>query len=317
MNTLGPLIIDIAGTTLSPADRRRLTHPMVGGVILFSRNFADYSQIKTLIQEIHQLRQPRLLVAVDHEGGRVQRWRSGFTRIPSMSTLGQLYATNQTLALQSAYRYGRIIAEELTAVGVDLNLAPVLDLDYGYSRVLEGGRSFHADAKTVTTLARAYIQGLRGAGMQAVGKHFPGHGAVVLDTHFELPEDNRPYSELASDILPFQQLVHEKLLGGIMTAHIRYSKLNSQIATISSYWLQTVLRQQLGFEGVIMSDCISMLALAYEGNFPTRLRKALRAGCDLVLLCNNPSAVDQVLECMDAWPDTTSAIKKLYKTTCK
>lgn len=317
MSPLGPLITDIASTSLSADDRRRLTHPLVGGVILFTRNFASYAQIKDLICEIHQLRQPRLVVAVDHEGGPVQRWRHGFTPIPSMSTLGNLYATNQALALRQAYDYGQCIAQELTAVGVDLNLAPVLDLDYGQSKVLQGGRAFHSQAEVVTKLARAYIRGLNSAGMQAVGKHFPGHGAVVSDSHFELPTDTRSFEDLTQDILPFRELARERRLGGIMTAHIYYSDIDSRVATLSPFWLKSVLRQQLGFHGVIMSDCISMLALSSQGNFPTRFRKALQAGCDLVLLCNNPNAVDQVLSSVEAWPDTTSKIKKLYQITCK
>ena len=317
MSALGPLIIDIEGTSLTAADRRRLRHPLVGGVILFTRNFINYAQIQHLIQEIHQLREPRLLVAVDHEGGRIQRWRQGFTIIPSMGSIGQIYVKNPALAQQEAYQCGQTIAAELTTVGVDLNLAPVLDLAYGQSRVLQGGRAFHSQPATVIQLAQAYIQGLNSMGMQAIGKHFPGHGNVVLDSHFELPEDQRSLPELADDILPFQQLAHAKLLGGIMTAHIRYPKVAPNVATLSPFWLRTFLRQQLGFTGVIMSDCISMLALAAEGNFPTRLRKALHAGCDVVLLCNSPAAVDQVLACMDAWPDTTSHIKKLYQTACK
>lgn len=312
MSPLGPLIVDIPGTSLTSEDRKRLTHPMVGGIILFSRNFADFNQLKTLIADIHALRDPRLLVMVDHEGGRVQRWHEGFTSIPAMGLLGELYETDPAAALKSAYACGQIIAAELTNIGVDLNFAPVLDLDYGNSTVLRGGRSFHRDPQKVIALTTEYIKGLRSAGMSAVGKHFPGHGGVVADSHFDLPTDDRTLEQLHDDILPFEVLIKKGLLAGIMTAHILYPAMNDAIATLSTFWIQTVLRQQLGFKGVIFSDDVSMKALECVGDYPQRVRRALQAGCDLILLCNNPEAADQVLKSFDAWSDATDAIKSLY-----
>lgn len=310
--SLGPLIIDIPGTTLTPDDRRRLTHPMVGGVILFTRNFKDKTQLKALIEDIHALRSPRLLVSVDHEGGRVQRWHEGFTSIPAMGSIGELYEKDPVNALKEAYKWGQTAASELVSLGIDLNYAPVLDLDYGQSVVLRGGRSFNQDPAKVVILAREYIKGLLSAGMKAVGKHFPGHGGVEIDSHLALPTDHRTFDELQNDIYPFQELIKERLLAAIMTAHILYPAMNDAIATLSSFWIQTVLRQRLGFTGVIFSDDVSMKALEVVGNYPERVRLSLRAGCDLVLLCNNPEAVDQVLRSIDAWPDSTTAIKTLY-----
>lgn len=314
---LGPLIIDVAGTELTPVERKRLSHPLVGGVVLFSRNYRDRAQLKQLIQDIHQLRKPRLLVTVDHEGGRIQRWLDGFTRIPAMGTLGQLYDKHPALALERAYACGLVSAAELTELGVDLNFAPVLDVDYGRSIVLRGGRSFHADSHKIVTLAREYIKGLQAGGMQAVGKHFPGHGGTVIDSHFALPTDPRSFKELAPDIFPFQQLIQERLLGGVMSAHILYSQVHAHIATLSAFWLRQVLRQQLGFSGTLFSDCISMQALDCIGDYAQRFRLALRAGCDLVLLCNQPQAVDEVLADIQAWPEATTHVTKLYAKPVK
>ena len=315
---LGPLIIDVAGITLTEEDKQRLLHPLVGGVILFTRNYENPEQIKQLIQSIQQLRAPRLLITVDHEGGRVQRWEHGFTRIPPMATLGELFDKTPALALERAFNYGQISAKELVAVGVDLNFAPVLDLDYckdsdlENKRVLRGGRAFDSEPNKVAILAEAYIKGLNSAGMKAIGKHFPGHGAVILDSHFTLPTDARDFSELTQDIYPFKKLIQQRLLAGVMTAHILYPALNNAVATLSSFWINTILRQQLGFTGTIISDDVSMQALCVVGDYPERVRLALQAGCHLVLLCNNPAAVDQVLGSMDAWQNTTSKIEALY-----
>jgi len=311
--TLGPLIIDIAGPQLTDRDRERLNHPMVGGVILFTRNFINIAQLKSLIQEIHALRTPRLLVSVDHEGGRIQRWFDGFTRIPAMLRIGELYAETPAQALAHARACGVVSASELAALGIDLNYAPVLDLGHELSGVLRGGRAFHRNPAIVIAIARAYIKGLNHAGMQAIGKHFPGHGGVKTDSHFALPYDPRTLETLrGDDLLPFQQLIKERLLAGVMTAHIKYLNVDENVATISPFWLQTVLRQQLGFTGAIISDDLGMQAMNYPGGYPACVRRVLQVGCDLILLCNNPVAVDQVLNSLDAWPDSSARIKSLY-----
>lgn len=311
--SLGPLLIDIAGTSLSKADRDILLNPLVGGVILFSRNFTNKAQIAELIQTIRELRTPRLLITVDHEGGRVQRWREGFTAIPAMGTLGKLYDTQPALALEQAFRYGKIAAQELTDVGVDLNYAPVLDIDYGRSKVINAGRAFHHQPSTVAQLAQAYIRGLNAAGMQAIGKHFPGHGGVIADSHYQLPQENRDLSTIMNaDVVPFAQLMANKLLAGVMTAHIFYSAIDQKVATLSTFWLKNILRQQLKFSGAVISDDLSMHAMQCIGDYPQRVRRALAAGCDLILLCNNRNAVEQVINSIDAWNITDEVIKKLY-----
>jgi beta-N-acetylhexosaminidase len=310
---LGPLLIDITGTELSAVEREILTHPLVGGVILFTRNYANREQLIRLIQELRALRSPRLLISVDHEGGRVQRWREGFTAIPAMGTLGDLYHQLPANALERAYQYGQTAAKELVSIGVDLNYAPVLDINYGVSTVINGGRSFHSDPNVIAILAQAYIQGLNSLGMQAIGKHFPGHGGVVADSHYALPEERRSLDTLLNaDVVPFQTLIAARLLGGIMTAHIIYPGIDNLVATVSPFWLQQILRQRLKFTGAIISDDLRMDAMQCLGDYPQRVRKALAAGCDLVLLCNNSRAVDEVLGSMDAWFDTTQIVQKLY-----
>ena len=290
---LGPVMIDVAGTELSSDDRRRLAHPLTGGVILFSRNYTDPEQLTRLTREIHSLRSPSLIIAVDHEGGRVQRFREGFTAIPAMRELGRAWDMSAQRARQDAQAVGFVLAAELRAHGVDLTFAPVLDLDCGESSVI-GDRALHADAHVVTELARALLQGFRQAGMTGVGKHFPGHGHVSADSHLEVPVDERAYEEIdVTDIAPFRRLIGTGL-GGIMPAHVIYSAVDHRPAGFSPVWLKQILRGELGFDGIIFSDDLNMEGASVGGSFVERTKVALEAGCDIVLICNNAPAVDEV-----------------------
>ena len=293
--TLGPLMVDLVGLTLSEEEAEILQHPLVGGVILFSRNYESPEQITELTASIRALRDPHLLISVDHEGGRVQRFRNGFTRLPPVGVLGQGYKRLPDLTLSRAEMTGWLMAVELRAVGVDFSFAPVLDLDYGVSEVI-GDRSFHRDPATVTAVAKAYIQGMKRAWMPAVGKHFPGHGAVEVDSHLGLPKDTRHYEDmLQSDMLPFRQLCNSEL-AGIMPAHIVYEKSDQLPAGFSPFWIQEVLRERLGFQGAILSDDLSMEGAAVMGDSVARAEAALSAGCDMVLVCNKPDSVVQVID---------------------
>jgi beta-N-acetylhexosaminidase len=293
--SLGPLMVDLVGTTLSEEEKEVLQHPLVGGVILFSRNFESPKQIAELTSQIRALRDPHLLISVDHEGGRVQRFREGFTRLPPVAALGDLFLQDEQDALTKAELTGWLMAVELRAVGVDFSFAPVLDLNYGVSEVI-GDRSFHRDPNIVTKLARAYIAGMKRAWMPAVGKHFPGHGAVEVDSHLGLPVDSRHMEDIwGADLVPFRQLCQTDL-AGIMPAHIVYEQCASVPAGFSPYWIQTVLRDKLGFQGAVLSDDLSMEGAAIIGDMPTRAETALNAGCDMVLVCNKPEAAIEVID---------------------
>jgi len=286
-------MIDVSGCELSTDDRRRLAHPLTGGVILFSRNYSEPEQLTRLTREIHSLRSPSLIIAVDHEGGRVQRFRDGFTSIPPMRELGHAWDMTAQRARQNAQAVGFVLAAELRAHGIDFTFAPVLDLDCGQSSVI-GDRALHADAHVVAELARALVQGFRQAGMSGVGKHFPGHGHVRADSHLEVPVDERAYEEIeASDIVPFRRLIGAGL-GGIMPAHVIYSNVDHRPAGFSPVWLKQILRGELGFDGIIFSDDLNMEGASIGGSFVERTRIALEAGCDMVLICNNAPAVDEV-----------------------
>jgi len=289
---LGPLMIDIAGTELTARDRTRLCHPLVGGIILFARNFADRAQLTVLTAEIHALRQPALLVAVDHEGGRVQRFRSGFSRLPAMRRLGLLYDQAATVGLAAARACGWVLAAELRACGVDYSFTPVLDLDYGPSRVI-GDRAFHRDPATVSALAAALIDGLRAGSMGCCGKHFPGHGYVIPDSHVDLPVDERPLAEMADDLHPYRVLP----LDGVMAAHVIYQCFDCNTAVFSNKWIE-YLRNDIKFDGVVFTDDLSMAGAGVVGDMLARVTTAYAAGCDMLLVCNAPDAVDNVL---DAW----------------
>ena len=298
--SLGPVMIDIAGTVLTAEDREWLSHPRVGGIILFTRNYASVEQLKALVEEIHALRSPRLLVAVDHEGGRVQRFREGFTRLPAVAGLGAIYDRDPRQALRLAELAGWLMAAELRVVGVDFSFAPVLDLGRGISTVI-GDRAFHATPQGVARLAQAYVTGMRNAGMAATGKHFPGHGAVAADSHLALPVDDRSLEEITTeDIYPFRTLITHGL-AGIMPAHVVYPQVDSLPAGVSRFWLGEVLRTRLGFSGVIFSDDLSMVGVAGIGSYADRAHAALAAGCDMVLVCNNRAGAIEVLQALESY----------------
>ncbi len=290
----GPVMVDVAGFSLSEAERTRLSHPLVGGVILFRRNFQNIEQLKALTAEIRSLRNPALLIAVDHEGGRVQRFLEGFTRLPPMSVLGELWQQDAAAARAAAEDVGVVLAAELRACGIDLSFTPVLDLDWGRCAVI-GNRAFHRDPQIVSELALALQRGLQQGGMSTCGKHFPGHGFVAGDSHFVMPQDDRSLAQLeADDLIPFARLAAAGM-GSVMPAHVVYPAVDSRPAGFSPVWLQDILRGQLGFDGVIFSDDLGMEGAAGAGSFVERAAAALAAGCDMVLVCNQPARADEVL----------------------
>lgn len=291
---LGPLMFDIAGTELTAEDRRRLVHPLAGGIILFSRNYSGPELLARLTADIHALRHPPLIIAVDHEGGRVQRFREGFTTIPPMRELGRAWDAGPQHGRQLAADAGFVLAAELQAHGVDLSLAPVLDVDHGASSVI-GDRAFHSEPRAVAELARALLQGFKQAGMNGVGKHFPGHGHVRGDSHLEVPVDERAYEEIdVADLMPFRRLI-DAGLGGIMPAHVIYPRIDDRPAGFSPVWLKQVLRGKLGFGGVVFSDDLSMEGARVAGGVVERAEAAFAAGCDMAIVCNDPAAVDKLL----------------------
>lgn len=287
---LGPLMIDIAGCELSALDRERLCHPLVGGLILFSRNYANPEQLAALTAEIHALRHPPLLIAVDHEGGRVQRFREGFTRLPPMAALGRLYDRDPAAGVKAAQAVGYVLAAELRARGVDYAFTPVLDLDYGPSRVI-GDRAFHCAASAVIALAEALIAGLRAGGLGSCGKHFPGHGYVIPDSHVELPVDDRPLDALQDDLQPYRVLP----LDAVMAAHVIYECVDCNTAVFSNKWI-SYLRDHIKFSGVVFTDDLSMAGAGIVGNMTNRVATAYAAGCDMLLVCNDAASVAEVLQ---------------------
>jgi len=307
---LGPLMIDIDGVELSAVDCEILKHPLVGGLILFSRNYESIEQVSILCGQVHALREEPLLIAVDHEGGRVQRFTDGFSRIPCMQALGEVYAESQQRGLEYAQHLAWLMAAELRQVGVDFSFAPVLDLDYGRSEVI-GDRAFSSDKQVVSALAIAFQQGLSDAGMASIGKHFPGHGAVAPDSHVAIPVDERSFDEiLQEDIYPFKELIQAGMKG-IMPAHVIYSQLDEKPAGFSEYWLQTVLRQQLDFQGAIFSDDLSMHGASVMGDYEQRARQALKAGGDMALVCNNRCAAEQIIDGLNGFQVNTLSVQRL------
>ncbi|MDT3707713.1 MAG: beta-N-acetylhexosaminidase [Thiobacillus sp.] len=300
--TLGPLMLDVAGTELTDDDRRRLAHPLVGGVILFSRNYRDPAQLAALTTDIHALKSAPLLIAVDHEGGRVQRFREGFTRLPPMRSFGEIWNDHPQRAREMARETGYVLASELRAHGIDFSFAPVLDLDYGASSVI-GDRAFHADPHAVFELGQAVMLGMKEAGMAACGKHFPGHGYVVADSHVDIPVDRRTLADIAiSDLVSFRLMI-EAGLAAVMPAHVIYPEVDTQPAGFSRVWLQKVLRHQLGFDGAIFSDDLCMAGAAVAGGVVERVAAALTAGCDMALVCNRSELADEVLANLRVdWP---------------
>lgn len=312
---LGPLMVDVAGLELTAEDRELLCHPLVGGLILFTRNYRDPEQLKALCAEILALPRPsRLLLAVDHEGGRVQRFRVGFTRIPAMRSLGQLYAEDFKRALGEARQHGATIGQELSAYGIDLCFAPVLDIDHGVSSVI-GDRAFADSAETIIQLARAFRAGLNSAGLCATGKHFPGHGAVVADSHLELPIDRRKEEEIRGrDLQPFRVLINDGI-ESLMMAHVRYTTVDQEPASLSRRWIQDILRKELDFAGAVFCDDLSMGGAAVVGSMEDRARRALEVGNDMLPVCNDRAAVTALIDALhDVKPDRAASarLKKLY-----
>ena len=291
---LGPVMCDVAGLVLTDAERERLRHPLVGGVILFSRNFESPEQLAALTAEINAVRDPKLVIAVDHEGGRVQRFRQGFTRLPPMRALGELWDCDTRLALSMTRHAGYVLAAELLAHGVNLSFTPVLDLDYGQSKVV-GDRAFHSDPQVVQTLAQALCDGLREAGMGSVAKHFPGHGFAEADSHVAIPVDEREFDAIwAKDIAPYQYPLSARL-SGVMPAHVIYPKVDPNPAGFSPFWIKDVLRKRVGFQGVVFSDDLTMEGATVVGDIVARAEAAHAAGCDMVLVCNRPDLVEDLL----------------------
>jgi len=310
---LGPLMVDVEGYTLTDVEKTRLRNPLVGGVILFSRNFKNREQLTELTQKIHKLRSPRLLIAVDHEGGRVQRFRSdGFTHLPSMRKLGEAWMRDPLTAMRMATDVGYVLGAELRACGVDLSFTPVLDLDYGVSKVI-GDRSFHRDPRVVAMLSRALTQGLSFADMASCGKHFPGHGAVAADSHHEIPKDPRTLTRiLQEDAAPYQWL-GDQVISSVMPAHVIYPKVDDQPAGFSKKWIQDILRVRLRYDGVVFSDDLTMEGASVAGDILARAKAALGAGCDMALVCNRPDLADDLIARLKVDPNEVSQarIKRL------
>lgn len=306
--SLGPLMIDLLGTSVTPEERELMRHPLVGGVILFTRNYVDPEQLTQLVAAIHAERRPPLIVAVDHEGGRVQRFRTGFSILPPARRIGKEFDQDARAGLELARQMGWLMAAELRSHGIDISFAPCVDLDYGVSEII-GDRSFHARSDVVGQLAVAYMRGMREAGMAATAKHFPAHGAVVADSHLTLPVDRRDLPDLADDIAPYTRLIANGL-PAIMVAHVLFPHLGSEPASLSSRWIRDVLRGDLRFQGVVFADDLSMggAAAAY-GDIVTRARQALAAGCDMLPVCNNRASVVTLLEDLGVEPEPASRLR--------
>lgn len=296
----GTLMTGISGPELTAEEREWLAHPRAAGVILFERNIHDWQQLCALTEAVHAAGGEDMLVAVDQEGGRVQRVRGPCTRLPPVRRLGDRHDRNAADALAASEATGWLMAAELRAAGIDISFAPVLDLDRGVSSVI-GDRALHGDPDVVAALADAWIRGMAAAGMAACGKHFPGHGGVVADSHFDLPVDDRPELALrGEDMVPFERLMDDGRLAAVMTAHVVYAHVDNQAATFSPTWIHRTLREELGFRGVVVGDDLGMEGAASIGGFPARAEAAVHAGCDLLLLCNELDAVGRVLESLGA-----------------
>lgn len=315
-------MLDLSGPELAPDEIDILQHPLVGGVILFSRNYVDPAQLCELTANIRRARQDPVLIAVDHEGGRVQRFRDGFTRLPAAACFGRIHDRDRRQALELADRAGWLMASELLAAGIDFSFAPVLDVDDGRSRVI-GDRAFHHDTDVLSALAKAYCKGMKRAGMSAVGKHFPGHGHVREDSHETVPVDERPFEDiLMRDIIPFERLIAAGI-AGIMPAHVIYPAVDSRPAGFSRIWLEDILRRRLGFQGTIFSDDINMAGAETAGGYPDRALAAIEAGCDVVLVCNNRPAAIEVIQSLAPEPQALAQVRRMrmraapHKLTCE
>lgn len=288
-------MLDLTGVELSAEEHELVNHPLIGGIIFFSRNYQTLEQLQALIAQIRSASKRRLLLSVDHEGGRVQRFRSEFTRLPSPRSLGTSYASDAVQAKAQAKQAGWLMAAELRALDIDFSYAPVLDLDYGVSSVI-GDRSWHRDSEIVSELAIHYIQGMREAGMAATGKHFPGHGFVEADSHHAIPIDLRSFEQIEQqDLQPFKRLI-EAGLNAVMPAHVIYQQVDNQPAGFSKYWIQTILREQLGFKGLVFSDDLSMEGATVAGSYAERAQAALEAGCDMIMACNRREGIIDILD---------------------
>lgn len=295
---IGALMLDIAGTTLTQEDIELLSAPQVGGVILFGRNIESPAQVRALTDHMRQVR-PDILIAVDQEGGRVQRLRQGFTLLPAMGRFGELYSNDPQRALELAEKCGWLMAAEVLAVGIDFSFAPVLDLN-DISDVI-GDRSFAQNIQDIIPLASAFLKGMKRAGMASTGKHFPGHGSVKADSHVAAAIDTRSYAEIQQkDMRSFIQL--QPQLDALMPAHVIYSQVDPNPAGFSEFWIQKVLRQELGFDGVLFSDDLSMQAACVAGGADARIQAALKAGCDMGLVCNDRAAQCIALEGIEDLP---------------
>lgn len=307
--TLGPLMVDVAGTALTAEDREVLGHPLVGSVILFTRNYVDPLQLQSLVTEIRGVRKSPLLVAVDHEGGRVQRFRPGFTVLPAVRRIGQAWDQDHRQGLSVARELGFLMAAELRAVGIDFSFAPCVDLDYGVSEII-GDRAFHRRPQAVGELAVAYAHGMRDAGMAATAKHFPGHGAVVADSHLALPTDQRALPDLVGDMIPYRTLIANDL-AAVMMAHVLFPQVDSLPASFSRRWIQDILRGELGFQGTVFADDLTMKGAVVVGDIVQRARVALAAGCDILPVCNDRPAVWQLLKQLQVDVSPASALRVL------
>ncbi|MES9856742.1 MAG: beta-N-acetylhexosaminidase [Sedimenticola sp.] len=304
----GPVMLDLSGTSLTAEEREMLLHPAAGGLILFSRNFQSPEQVSELICQIKALRHPSLLIAVDQEGGRVQRFKEGFTLLPPAAWFGHQHKKNSKQSKEITRSIGWLMAAELRSVGVDFSFAPVLDLGRGISQVI-GDRAFSASPAIVAELALAWMSGVHEAGMAAVGKHFPGHGGVTEDSHEALPVDRRnPQDIMVEDLLPFEQMI-DAGLEAIMPAHVIYERASNELAGFSRFWLQDMLRKKLRFQGVIFSDDLTMAAAGEAGGYPERASAALDAGCDMVLVCNNPTGASEVLESLEDYSNPAAQMR--------
>jgi len=300
-------MVDVAGFELTPEDREVLRHPLVGSVILFTRNYANSGQLTRLVADIHSVRQPALIVGVDHEGGRVQRFRSGFSALPPLRRIGHEFDLDSKHGLTLARSMGWLMAAELRAHGIDLSFAPCVDLDYGVSEVI-GDRAFHAKPEAVAQLALAYMQGMKDAGMAATAKHFPGHGAVVVDSHQSLPVDRRDWAGLANDVLPYRRLIANSL-PGVMVAHVLFPAEAPEPASLSRRWVQNALREELRFEGAVFTDDLSMGGAKEFGDIVARASAALAAGCDVLPVCNDRPAVAKLLDELEFEVEPTAHLR--------
>jgi beta-N-acetylhexosaminidase len=305
--TLGPLMVDVAGTGLDAEDREVLAHPLVGSVILFSRNYIDRAQLRALIDQIHAIRSPALLIAVDQEGGRVQRFRNDFSALPPLRRMGQAYDADVQQGLAMARALGWLMAAELLASGLDFSFAPCVDLDYGLSEII-GDRAFHARAGVVAPLAVAYMHGMRDAGMSATAKHFPGHGAVVADSHLALPVDRRALIDMDEDLVPYRRLIANGL-PAVMVAHVLVPAVDALPASFSQRWIGQQLRHGLQFGGLVFADDLTMAGAAAIGDLPERAARALAAGCDVLPVCNDRAGVRRLLDHFSPRIDPASQVR--------